>query len=156
MVNTNDLTLRVVFRTVHDVLVNKRTAFNPTTLQYLETAAEILSNVADTFDAIARREVLPDMKASEPNRQFLLSRTQVFAEPSHASSSASISAEELEKLATHLRDQAAFVYQIRRNPDYAHGTEKGRRESLLSLSASIVQATAESEPLLDRVEEVVS
>jgi hypothetical protein len=154
--DTSGLKLKVVFRTLQDVLARKRTDLKPTTVWYLSSAEDIFSHTADAMDAIADRK-LPSTSDSDAAQHFFFSHSEIFATASRTNGGEIPNdPEQLHQCAAVFREFAAYVNEIKTKRGDAYKPGDFRMESLKSFADAVVNTASKSEPTVNNIETVVT
>lgn len=153
-IDTTSLTVRVVFRTLHDVLLKQRTDFQPSTKYYLQSAQEIFRVTADTLRDIADQRV-PASVGADPAQRYLVNSTELLVRTTHAASDFRSSPDQLRRCAASFGEYADLVGTLLTSPQDTYKEARELAGELQRFAGALTQAITESDPLLDPVEAAV-
>ena len=147
MVKTDDLLIRVVFRTLKDVLENKRTSYQGTTSSYLLQARDMFNITAEQLENIAEQKA-PSYELTQKGSHSLL-RKQGFLEKVNTKGSAQgPSKEEVRKFALEMKEYAGCIDRLLENPKDVFQKDKDLTFKLIQFSNSMIQASNTNDPVI--------
>ena len=147
MVKTDDLLIRVVFRTVKDVLENKRTDYQGTTSSYLQQARDMFKITAEQLENIAEQKA-PSYELTQKGPHSLL-RKQGFLEKVNTKGTAQgPSKEDVRQFALEMKEYAGCIDRLLDDPKDVHRYDKELTDKLIRFSNSMIQASNENDPVI--------
>jgi len=147
MVKTDDLLIRVVFRTLKDVLENKRTDYQGTTSAYLQQARDMFNITAEQLENIAEQKA-PSYELTQNGSHSLL-RKQGFLEKVNTKGAVQgPSKEEVRQFALEMREYAGCIDRLLKNPKDVFQKDKDLTFKLIQFSNSMIQASNTNDPVI--------
>lgn len=147
MVKTDDLLIRVVFRTLKDVLENKRTGYQGTTSAYLQQARDMFNITAEQLENIADQRA-PSYELTQKGSHSLL-RKQGFLEKVNTRGAAQgPSKEEVRQFAREMKEYAGCIERLLENPKDVYRYNKELTGKLIQFSSSMIQASNVNDPVI--------
>ena len=147
MVKTDDLLIRVVFRTVKDVLEKERTDYIGSTSVYLQQAEKMFSITAEQLENIAERKA-PSFELTQKGSFSLLSKQGFLEKVKTNGSTRGPSREEVRKFALEMKKYAGCIKRLLEDPKDVFRSDKELIGKLILFSKSMVKASNMNDPVI--------
>jgi hypothetical protein len=140
--------IRVIFKTIANVLEQQRTSFNQTTKQYLSQGKELLQRTANELVSISNREV-PKESGGNLERFSLVSRAGILAAGESTHHPSFSSPKDLQMLADEFVEYAKMLDELKEAPERVFAKKHtARYNGVQRLAESVAESAREREPIL--------